>query len=260
MRHTYCVGLTALIVNLSAATSAAAQDAFEIEVYQPSVGTRGEVELETHVNYVASGTRVPDGDVAPTAHQTHGTLEVSWHVSPAIEVAAYGLFAYRPSYGVDAAGWRLRAAVLAPRRWHLPLETGLSVELEYAKAAYDDHTTGLEFVPMLGRAFGPVRIDLNPAVEWEFATAAADAELSLQPKARLGYAVSRRVQFNVEYYANVGEIDGLLPVRQQVHQFYPGVDLLIGEDVGLNVGVGIAATDAGNQLVWKSRLEVPLHE
>lgn len=255
------LAVPAIILALCAGVSPAkAQDPFEIEVYRPAVAAPGEWELETHLNYVASGTRVADGTVAPTQHQAHGTLELTWGAAPGIEIAAYGLFARRPSAGIEAAGWRLRMAGAAPKSWSLPFDAGFSAELEYAKPAYDEHTTGLEFAPILGRAFGPLRIDLNPAVEWEFATATAAAEWSLEPKARIGYAVGRRVNVNVEYYANVGELDGLLPMKQQVHQFYPGVDLLLGEDLEVNAGVGFAVTPAGNQVVWKTRIEVPLVE
>ena len=45
-----------------------------------------------------------------------------------------------------------------------------------------------------------------------------------------------------------------LPVKEQVHQFYPGWDFQINENIVWNFGVGFGATDAGNRLVSKMRL------
>jgi len=45
---------------------------------------------------------------------------------------------------------------------------------------------------------------------------------------------------------------------EQVRQFYPGVDLRLGEDLAVNAGVGFGTTAAGNRLVLKTRFEAPL--
>jgi hypothetical protein len=38
--------------------------------------------------------------------------------------------------------------------------------------------------------------------------------------------------------------------------FFPGADIHLSENIVWNVGVGWAATDAGNQLTYKTRLGV----
>jgi hypothetical protein len=48
--------------------------------------------------------------------------------------------------------------------------------------------------------------------------------------------------------------DGMTP--EQVHQFYPGADIKLSESVVWNVGVGVAATESGNQLVYKTRIGI----
>jgi len=39
-----------------------------------------------------------------------------------------------------------------------------------------------------------------------------------------------------------------------VHQFFPGGDFQITDNVVLNFGVGFGVTDAGNKLVYKTRV------
>ena len=39
-----------------------------------------------------------------------------------------------------------------------------------------------------------------------------------------------------------------------MHQFFPGGDFQITENVVFNFGVGFGVTDAGNKLVYKTRL------
>ena len=52
-----------------------------------------------------------------------------------------------------------------------------------------------------------------------------------------------------------GPVRGIEPLRQQVHQIYPGVDWRNTEHLLCNLGIGFGLTPVGNQLVVKSRLE-----
>jgi hypothetical protein len=42
----------------------------------------------------------------------------------------------------------------------------------------------------------------------------------------------------------------------QVHQFYPGGDLKLAENIVWNFGIGVGLTSAGNRLVYKSRVGI----
>jgi predicted porin len=75
-----------------------------------------------------------------------------------------------------------------------------------------------------------------------------------EPGARLGYTVNPKLELSMEYYGSTGVINDPLPSAQQVHQFFPGADINLSENVVLNVGVGFGATDAGNTQVYKMRL------
>ena len=54
--------LLALLAPLVFAPSAAAQDPFEIQVYEWETVPKGRWNLETHLNFVGNGTKHPGGD------------------------------------------------------------------------------------------------------------------------------------------------------------------------------------------------------
>jgi len=239
----------------------AAHDTFEIAVYPYETAERGEWELGAHLNYTATGTTAYDGLLAPTEHQTHLALELTRGVTEHWEVGAYLLSAYRPGAGVDYAGWRLRSRVRLPRSWRLPVNVSVGAELEFTAAAYDENSAGLEIRPTLGRRFGRVQVDLNPVVErglrGPVSTGGAGpaGEWEFEPGARVALTLSKTVDLSLEYYGKTGLFEGGEPA---VHQFYPSVDVKLGDDFACSVGVGVGTTSAANRLVFKSRFEFPL--
>ena len=239
--------------------AAVAQDPFEIEVYDAETAARGAWELDTHLNYIALGTTAYDASVAPTRHQTHLTFELTRGLTPVWEATAYVLAAYRPGQGVEYAGWRVRSRVRAPESWHLPVDLGIAAELEFSPAAYNENSTGLEIRPILSKQIGRLELDLNPVAERGLRGAMGPAAgWEFEPSARTGFALSQRVTLSVEYYSKTTLLGDAVRPDEQVHQIFPGVDVKLGDDLVLNAGVGFGTTAAGNRLVFKSHVEVPL--
>jgi hypothetical protein len=135
---------------------------------------------------------------------------------------------------------------------------GFVGELEYTRPAFSDHRFAIELVPLFNVGGHRWDIALNPGIEWELPTANIGAEVEWEPSARVAYQVSAGITATVEYYAILGEVTDPLPVVKQIHQFYPGLDVRLSEDVTWNVGLGIGVTSAGNRLTLKTRLELPL--
>src|SRR4030095_2886363 len=97
-------------------------------------------------------------------------------------------------------------------------------------------------------------IDLNPVIGRSLKGPGTSAGWDFEPGARLGVTVSRVVDLSVEYYGSLGPLSDFLPAEEQVHQFFGGGDLQLKENVVLNLGIGLGATDAGNRTVLKARL------
>src|SRR5690348_27788 len=89
-----CLAMIALL-SATAALPAAAQDPFEIQVYEYETVPRGRWDLETHVNYTARGIRAFDAGVAPSQGQTHLTFELTRGITNYFELAGYLVTAHR---------------------------------------------------------------------------------------------------------------------------------------------------------------------
>jgi hypothetical protein len=239
----------------------AAQDPFEIVVYPAATVARGEWELETHLNYVARGTTAFNGTVAPSQHQTHLAFELTHGITTGWEASVYLLSAYRPGVGPEYAGWRLRSRVHAPTRWRLPLDLGFSFELEAPRPAYGGASPTVELTPILEKRFGALRLGLNVNFERDLGAGEAggtEEGWEFEPSALVAYRVSSVATAKIEYHGAFGEIGAPLPGSAQVHQFFPGVDLRLGDAVMLGLSVGAGTTTAGNRLVFASHIEFEL--
>jgi hypothetical protein len=244
-----------LIAALPLPARLVAQDPFEIEVYGYRTAARAEWELDAHLNYIARGSTAFDGSVAPSQHQGHLALELTRGLTDHVEVAAYLLSAYRPGAGIEYAGARVRSRVRAPETWRLPVGLSIAAELEFSPAAYDENAVGLEIRPIVERRMGRLLLDVDPVLERGLRAHAGGrlGEWEFEPSARLGFTVSRTLDLALEYYGKFGETAG-----ERVHQIYPGMDLKLGEDFEINLGVGFGLTSSGSRMVLKSRFEIPL--
>jgi hypothetical protein len=230
-----------------------AQDPFEIQVYEYATVPKGKWDLETHLNYTGSGTKVFEGPVAPTQGQLHLALEFTRGITQHFEMAGYALFARRAGHSVDFVGWRLRPRVSLPEKW-LPVKVSLSAEVGFPRQRYEDEDITLEFRPILERQFGRVAIDVNPVLGRSLRGPGSSAGWEFEPGGRLGVTVSPKLDLSVEYYGAFGPVKDFLPAAEQVHQIFGGGDINFSDAVVLNLGVGLAATGAGNQTVYKARL------
>jgi hypothetical protein len=231
----------------------AAQDPFEIQVYEYETVPRGRWNLETHLNYVARGVREYEGPVAPTQGQTHLTFELTRGISRYFEVAGYLVTARRQGRAGELAGWRVRPRFRLPEDW-LPVKFSLSTEVGFPKRDFEDNSITLELRPILERNFGSVQVDLNPVLGRSLRGPGAAGGWDFEPGVRIAYSATPVVDLSLEYYAATGALRHMLPRAEQVHQFFPGADVQLSDDVVWNIGVGFGATGAGNTLVYKTRL------
>src|ERR1700693_5531874 len=82
-----------------------AEDPFDIHVYQYETLLPGAFTLEQHMNYVGSGTKAIDGNVAPTNDQLHMSYELTAGVTDFFSIGGMDLNAVR----LGGLGWSTRA-------------------------------------------------------------------------------------------------------------------------------------------------------
>jgi len=234
-----------------------AQDPFEIQVYEYKTVPKKMWNLETHLNYVGRGTKTFEGTAAPTNNQFHMTYELTHGITDHMELAGYLVLARRPGgSAMDYVAWRVRPRFRIPESWGLPVGFSLAGEVAFPRKTYDENSATLELRPIIEKSFGRWQIDLNPVVGRALRGPGVSDGWDFEPGLRIAYQAHPRFKPSLEYYGSTGPVFEPHAVRDQVHLFFPGADIQLRDNVIWNVGFGLAATDTGNQFVYKMRLGV----
>ncbi len=233
-----------------------AQDAFEIQVYEYDLVPKRMWNLETHLNYTARGTKAFEGTVAPTENQFHLTYELTRGITDVFELAGYLVLAARPDgpRPLEYAGWRIRPRVAIPKSWGLPLDVSISGEVGFPRGLYEENSTTLEIRPIVEKKWGRWQFDGNPVLARALRGPGAKEGWEFEPAVRIAYEATKKLDLSLEYYGATGPFSDPLPRNQQTHQFYPGGDFKLTENIVWNFGIGVGATHSGNRLVYKSRI------
>src|ERR1044071_8271650 len=187
--------LIAIALLGGAAPIAAAQDPFEIQVYEYELVPVGKWNLETHINRVAKGEM---------KNQNHLTFELTRGITKNFEMAGYLVTSSRPGVNGELAGWRLRPRWKIPED-KLPFKFSISTEFGFPKHEYEDADWTLEIRPILEWGWGKNQLDVNPVFGRAFG-GPVDEGFDFEPGVRLGYAVTPKVDLSMEYYGSTGQI------------------------------------------------------
>lgn len=254
---TLCFAIALLVFLVGTVSEARAQDPFEIQVYEYETVPKGMWNLETHMNYIGKGTRTFEGPVAPTNDQFHLTFELTRGLTENFEMAGYLVLAHRPGGDtLDYVGWRLRPRVSVPKSWGWPVDVSMSVEFGFPQKVYEENSVTLELRPIIEKKLGKFQIDVNPVVGRALRGPGTDEGWDFEPGVRFGYELNKKLDVSLEYYGSTGAIGDFLPANEQVHQLFPGGDFKLSENIVWNFGIGVGMTDAGNRLVYKTRVGI----
>jgi hypothetical protein len=188
------------------ASQLAAQDPFEIHIYEYEPLWRGQYSLEAHLNMNAQGTGLRDGTLLPTEHQTHLTLEPTFGLSENFALGFMFLNAWAPGYSPQFAGWRVLPHVYAPESWHLPVRLGFVAEFSFQKTRYEENSRRLELRPILDREFDRWQVVFNPVFERALEGPGTDHGWNFEPALLLRW---KRKKFSpsLEYYGESESIN-----------------------------------------------------
>ncbi len=233
--------------------AAAAQDAFEIQVYDSETAPPGDTGLEVHLNYVASGVAMtsPDGEL-PSDRVAHLTLEPHVGLASWCEGGAYFQTALRPDGSFDYAGVKLRLKTRIPRRFgHGTVGLALNGELSAVPRIYEPTGLGGELRPIVDVTWKRLYASVNPILGFDFFGAEA-GHPQLEPAATVLVLIDRGWAMGVEYYGVLGPIDRPLPAAEQVHRLF-AVATVTHKWFGLHVGGGYGFA-AGDKWIAKAIL------
>jgi hypothetical protein len=232
-----------------------AQQGYEFEVYGTGVPARGTRELELHTNFVPSGSQLVDDAEGRATHRAfRSSLELSTGLATWLEASFYAVSYARNGAGVQCVGNRARLTAVAPGRWNLPFDAGVSQEVGYARPGFAENRWGYEVTPILGKEMGSVSLLLNPAFERGFGS--GEHEWEFEPRARFGYALGDDEAVGLEYYSVLGPVSGFDARSHQRHQLFATgtTDLSGGMEAALGIGRGL--TRNSDRWVITTRLEL----
>lgn len=243
---------------LICAGCAAAQDPFEIHVYEYETLQPGQFTLEQHLNYWAIGSHQSDGTVAPTNGQFHMTYELTGAITSQISLGFMELNSVRPGgSGLDYAGWRLLPHFYVPESWHLPFKAGLVGEFSFVRGNYAADSRHVEIRPILEKELGGLDFIFNPVFARALHGPGTRDGSEFEPAARAAWGDSdtKRIVPYLEWYSELGQVGNFSRASDRVHQLFPGIDWRIADRLLWSLGVGVGVTPAEPRLVFKSRME-----
>jgi hypothetical protein len=239
---------------LCGALRLAAQDPFEIHIYEYEPMRRGEYSLEAHLNMNAQGTAERDGPLLPTGRQVHLTLEPTAGLSGNFALGFMFLNAWQPGYSPQFAGWRILPHMYAPESWGLPVRLGLVAEFSFQKTWYEENSRRLELRPILDREFAHWQVVLNPVFERALHGPGTARGWNFEPAVLARW---KRPSFSpsLEYYGAIESINARPRAQPEVHQLFVGGDWEAAPKLSVNLGVGFDLGGRGPGVIIKSRFE-----
>jgi hypothetical protein len=236
---------------LFAAPRAAAQDNYEIQVYDSETVDPGKTMVELHSNFTIDGSKTIINGVLPTNHAEHETIEITHGFNDWFEVGFY-IFTYeRSGFGVQWVGDHIRPRVRIPPKWKWPVGVSVSNEIGYQRAKFSVDTWTWEIRPIVDKQIGPWYLSFNPTLDRSFHGQSVHQGVVFSPDAKVSYNFTHKIAGGLEYYGSTGPITGFLALDEQQHQIFPAIDLNVSPKWEINFGLGVGVTRSTDHLIAK---------
>ena len=243
-----CALLVGLL--LSSAT-ARAQANFEIQVYGSDLVRPGATMYELHLNYTAQGSKSASGEVLPTNHSMHQTIEITHGFNEWFELGSYLFMSERSPEGFKYVGNHLRPRFSIPERFNLPVGLSLSQEIGYNIAEFGPDTWSWEIRPIIDQKVGRFYWSLNPVLGKSLRGPSAAEGFDFAPNVQVNVDITKRVNFALEYYGAFGQLGKFAPLKETEQQLFPAINLDFGDDWEFNAAVGFGLTKPTDHFIGK---------
>ncbi len=230
-------GVLLLGALLLAASTARAQDPFEVQVYDAEVLPFGASMEELHLIVKPSVQNPAPGVAARDPGLLHATLEPQLGLGGDVEAALYVETALWPdgSYHVSGAKARAKWKAGFSRDW--PVHLALNAEIGNVDTNSDAYAWAAEIRTIAeGRAgpchfFANVNLGVPLGHDWRVGP-------QLEPALKGNCTVAWDLAPGLEYYAALGPVVDWAPVHQQLHYLYYTLDFYRWPKGEINLGVG----------------------
>jgi hypothetical protein len=244
----------ALALSLCGAALAASND--EIQVYDDGINKPGEMGLDVHTNYVASGQTVPGwpGD-APSNHSFRVTPEFSYGLKGNWELGAYLPLLETQDNSTYIEGFKGRLKYLSLKEGS-PYYWGLNGELGRVSLRSEPQNWNFELRPILGYHGEKWQFVFNPILD--FALSGDFSRVpGFAPAVRVVYSIREDFDIGLEHYAELGKMNNISPRAEQGQNTYAVLDTKVAGHE-LNFGVGKGWNAASDKWTVKAIVNFPL--
>ncbi len=229
----------------------AAQDNYEIQVYESKLVPAGTTMIELHSNYTINGFHDTIQGVLPTHHALHETIEITHGFTPWLEIGFYQFLSRNEGMSPAYVGNHIRPRLSLPEAYKCPVGLSLSLELGYQDSRYAPDSWTLEVRRIVDKTIGRWYFSLNPVVDYSFQGLNHASGAVFSPNAKFSFAFSRVVKAGLEYYNSMGPFKQFDRTDQQPHQLALAFDIEFSPVWELNFGYVKGLTSAAEQDIFK---------
>lgn len=231
----------------------------EIQVYTDDINKSGEFGLELHVNTTPKGRSTQDfpREITPW-HGLRFTPEFSYGLAKDLEAGLYLPYARDAQGTTHFAGPKLRLKwlPLRPEEGAQGWFMGANVEYAWVAPEFEQSNRFIELRPIVGYRGRDWLFAANPILGWALAGADHDGKPDFSPSAKVARKVASGLALGVEYYAELGKVNNILPHLEQSHTLYFALDY-DRKPWAFNVGIGRGLNDATDRWTLKTIIEIP---
>ena len=247
----------ALVLSTARAYSGACSVTDEIQVYNAEIAKVGQWTVQSHSNFAISGCKEPafPGGIVPN-HALNGTPEFAYGVAPWLELGFYIPYSVGGNGTFYANGAKLRQLFVSPDAAKREFFFGVNFEESYAPPPFSQTRWNMEIRPIVGWRKNNWEFIFNPIVDIGFGE---DGDATFAPAARLARSFGENFSLGIEYYADLGPLQGFEPWNQQQHNVFAVVDFKIGR-FDINAGIGYGLTPNSDRVMAKMIVGTELNE
>jgi hypothetical protein len=229
----------------------AAQDNYEIQVYESKLVPRGITMVELHSNYTINGFRDTVNGVLPTNHALHETIEITHGFTSWLEIGFYQFLSMNQGMNPAYVGNHIRPRIALPERYKCPVGLSLSLELGYQIKAYSADSWSFEARPIIDKTLGRWYMSLNPVVDYSLQGLSHAEGAIFSPNAKVTYEFCKAIKAGFEYYNSMGPFRQFDRTSHQPHQLALAFDVEFSPLWELNFGYVKGLTASVEQDIFK---------
>jgi len=226
----------------------AAQDDYEIQVYNSDLTEKGHTLFELHSNYTPVGNKQYSDKIFPSDKILHETLEITHGFSDIFELGVYFFNAIgndgRSGYG----GSHIRPRISVPKSCNIPVGLSLGWELGYQRIGFFNNHWLFEIHPIIDRKFGKFYIAINPTFDWNIDKS---KDFEFNPCLMTSYKINKKADLGLEWYSGYGPVQDFLSWDQQHQVLFLASNIYFGNNWEFNAGIGRGLNSSTDKWIIK---------